>query len=154
MEKKPKLYIKNEKGRYEEYKPVLKTDYSDMLFRKVGNKYIPCERVCFHDTLSEGVWVVLSNLSYCSKQIASGDYLKDLFQIHNVSGIEDPTLAQLGGLSKCADYVMKEWCKYYEDYKLGHEWNPSNHDAIHFIIGKVFEYNQKQMDNKKDISCK
>lgn len=154
MGKKPKLYIKNEKGRYEEYKPVLKTDYSDMLFRKVGNKYIPCERVCFHDTLSEGVWVVLSNLSYCSKQIASGDYLKELFQIHKVSGIEEPTIAQLGGLEKCYDYVSREWNKYYQDYMLGHEWKPSNHDAIHFIIGKVFEYNQKQMDNKKDISCK
>lgn len=138
--KNQKLYIKNEKGRYEEYKPVLKTDDSDLLFRKVGNKYIPCERVCFHDTLSEGVWVVLSNLSYCSKNIASGGYLKGLFQINKVSGIEEPTMAQLGGLEKCFDYVYHEWGKYYEDYKLGHEWKPNNHDAIHFIISKVFEY--------------
>ena len=140
MAKTPKLYIKNDKGRYEEYKPVLKTDYSDMLFRKVGNKYIPCERVCFHDTLSEGVWVVLSNLSFACKQIASGDYLKELFQIHKVSGIEEPTMAQLGGLEKCYDYVSREWNKYYQDYMLGHEWKPNNHDVIHFIIGKVFEY--------------
>ena len=140
MANKPKLYIKNEKGRYEEYKPELKADDSDLLFRKVGKKYIPCERYYFNDSLSEGVWVVLSNLSYCRKRIASGDYLKDLFQIQKVSGIEEPTLAQLGGLSKCADYVMKEWSKYYKDYMLGHEWNPNNYDVIHFIIGKVFEY--------------
>lgn len=150
MEKKPKLYIKNEKGRYEEYKPVLKTDYSDMLFRKVGNKYIPCERVCFHDTLSEGVWVVLSNLSFACHQIASGDYLKELFQIHKVSGIEEPTMAQLGGLEKCFDYVYHEWCKYYEDYKLGHELNPNNHDAIHFIIGKVFEYCKMKEEQQRE----
>lgn len=140
MAKTPKLYIKNNKGRYEEYKPELKADDSDLLFRKVGNKYIPCERVCFHDTLSEGVWVVLSNLSFACKQIASGDYLKELFQIHKVSGIEEPTMAQLGGLEKCYDYVSREWNKYYQDYMLGHEWNPNNHDAIHFIISKVFEY--------------
>lgn len=152
--KEPKLYIKNEKGRYEEYKPELKADDNDLLFRKVGKKYIPCERYYFNDSLSEGVWVVLSNLSYCRKRIASGDYLKELFQIQKVSGIEEPTLAQLGGLSKCADYVIKEWNEYYRHYMLGHEWNPNNHDVIHFIIGKVFEYNQKQMANKEDISCK
>lgn len=155
MAKKQKLYIKNEKGRYEEYKPVMKTDDSDLLFRKVGNKYIPCERYLSHDSLTEGVWVVLSNLSYCSKRITSGDYLKELFQIRKVSGIEEPTMAQLGGLEKCYDYVYHEWDKYYEDYKLGHEWNPSNHDVIHFIIGKVFEYNQKMMAEKKEVeSCK
>ena len=140
MAKTPKLYIKNDKGRYEEYKPVLKTDYSDMLFRKVGNKYIPCERVCFHDTLSEGVWVVLSNLSFANREIASGDYLKELFQINKVGDIEEPTIAQLGGLEKCYDYVSCEWNKYYKEYMLGHEWKPSNSDYLHFVIGKVFEY--------------
>ena len=149
--KEPKLYIKNEKGRYEEYKPELKTDDSDLLFRKVGKKYIPCERWRCHDTLSEGVWVVLSNLSFANREIASGDYLKELFQIHKVSGIEEPTLAQLGGLSKCADYVIKEWNEYYRHYMLGHEWNPNNHDVIHFIIGKVFEYcNQAKATKKAD----
>lgn len=154
MENKQKLYIKNNKGRYEEYKPVLKTDDSNLLFRKVGKKYIPCERYLCHDSLSEGVWVVLSNLSYGSKSIASGDYLKELFKIHKVSGIEEPTIAQLGGLEKCYEYVSSEWSKYYKEYMLGHDWSPSNHDAIHFIIGKVFEHNQKQMANKEDISCK
>ena len=151
MAKNQKLYIKNDKGRYEEYKPELKTDDSDLLFRKVGKKYIPCERWRCHDTLSEGVWVVLSNLSFANREIATGDYLKELFQIHKVSGIEEPTLAQLGGLSKCADYVMKEWNEYYRHYMLGHEWNPNNSDAIHFIIGKVFEYcNQVKTAKKVD----
>ena len=149
MTKKTKLYIKNEKGRYEEYKPVLKTDDSDLLFRKVGNKYIPCERYRCHDTLNEGVWVALSNLSFAGRQIASGDYLKELFQIRKVSGIEEPTIAQLGGLEKCYDYVSHEWDKYYKEYMLGHEWKPSNSDYVHFIIGKVFEYCKMEEAEKK-----
>ena len=138
--KNQKLYIKNDKGRYEEYKPVLKTDDCNLLFRKVRNKYIPSERYYSHDTLSEGVWVVLSNLSFSGRHIANSDYLKALFQIHKVSDIEEPTIAQLGGLEKCYDYVSCEWDKYYKEYMLGHEWNSSNHDVIHFIIGRVFEY--------------
>lgn len=146
---KQKLYIKNEKGRYEEYKPEMKTDDDDLLFRKVKGKYVPCGRNEHMDRLSEGVWVVLSNLSYCSQQMASADYLKDLFQIQKVCGIEDVTIAQLGGLEKYYDYVASEWNKYYKDYLLGHEWSPSNSDAIHFIIGKVFEFNEKQKKQGK-----
>lgn len=147
MAKKTKLYIKNEKGRYEEYKPELKTDDPDLFFRKQGSNYIPCGVMESRDILGEGVWVVLSNLSYCSKSISSGDYLKELFQIHKVSGIEEVSIAQLGGLEKCYDYVSCEWNKYYKEYMLGHEWKPSNSDYIHFIIGKVFEFNEKQKGN-------
>lgn len=150
MAKKQKLYIKNNKGRYEEYKPELKIDDPDLFFRKQGGKYIPCGVLESRDILGEGVWVVLSNLSYCSKSISSGDYLKELFQIQKVSGIEEPTLAQLGGLSKCADYVIKEWNEYYRHYMLGHECRPNNHDVIHFIIGKVFEYCKMKETERKE----
>lgn len=141
--KKQKLYIKNEKGRYEEYKPERKVDDEELYFRKRNGKYMPCGRYDRGDMSTEGVWVVLSNLSMCSSQCASGDYLKDLFQIHKVSSIEEVTVAQLGGLEKYYDYVASEWNKYYQDYMLGHEWSPSNSDVIHFIIGKVFEFNEK-----------
>lgn len=155
MAKKQKLYIKNEKGRYEEYKPELKIDDPDLFFRKRGGKYFPCGALESHNILGEGVWVVLSNLSYWSKSVSSGDYLKELFQIHKVSGIEEVSIAQLGGLEKYYNYVSREWSKYYKQYMLGHEWSPSNSDVIHFIIGKVFEYNQKLMAKKKeDESCK
>lgn len=150
MAKKQKLYIKNEKGRFEEYKPEMKIDDPDLFFRKRRGKYIPCGTLEAHDILGEGVWVVLSNLSYWSKSVSSGDYLKELFQIHKVSGIEEVSIAQLGGLEKYYDYVSSEWSKYYKQYMLGHEWSPSNSDVIHFIIGKVFEYNQKLMAEKKE----
>lgn len=149
MATKQKLYIKNEKGKYEEYKPERKIDEPDLFFRRVRGKYIPCGSTEHLERLGEGVWVVLSNLSYCSKSISSGDYLKELFQIHKVSGIEEVTIAQLGWLEKYYDYVSSEWSKYYKQYMLGHEWSPSNSDAIHFIIGKVFEYNQRLMAEKR-----
>ena len=140
---KQKLYIKNEKGRYEEYKPERKTYDDDLFFRKVNGKYVPCGRNEHCYMATEGVWVVLSNLSYCSSQMTSADYLKDLFQINKVSGIEDVSIAKLGGLERYYDYVASEWNKYYKEYMLGHEWSPSNSDVIHFIIGKVFDFNEK-----------
>ena len=79
-----------------------------------------------------------------------GDYLRDLFQINKVSGIEDVSIAKIGGLERYYDYVASEWNKYYKDYMLGHDWSPSNSDTIHFIIGKVFEYNLLQNQNKEN----
>lgn len=151
MSKKRRLYIKNEKGRYEEYKPEMKSDDSGLLFQKINGRYVPFRRLSLDNGLGEGVWVVLSILSYCSRSISSGDYLKELFQVHKVSGIEEVTMAQLGGLERCADYVMKAWNDYYPQYMLGHEWNPSNSDAIHFIIGKVYEFSKMmEKDGKKE----
>lgn len=66
--KKKKLYIKNEKGRYEEFKPERKVDDEELYFRKVNGKYMPCGRYDRGDMATEGVWVVLSNLSMCSSQ--------------------------------------------------------------------------------------
>lgn len=140
---KQKLYIKNEKGRYDEYKPERKTDDEDLLFRKVNGKYVPCGRRGYYEMATEGVWVVLSNLSYSFRQCTSADYLKDLFQIRKVSDIEEVSIAQLAGLEEYYNYVESEWNKYYKQYMLGHEWSPSNIDVIHFIIGKVFEFNEK-----------
>ena len=140
--KRKKLYVKNDKGRYEEFRPDMKSEDSDLLFRKIRGKYVPVSRRDEYDSLSEGVWVVLSNLSYCSRSMTNGDYLNELFQINKVSGIEEVSIAQLGSLEKYYDYVSSEWSKYYKDYMLGHEWGPSNADVIHFIIGKVFEYSK------------
>lgn len=149
MEKKQKLYIKNEKGKYEEFKPELKIDDPDLFFRKRGNKYIPCGISEQSTVLGEGVWVVLSNLSLWSYSLSRGDYLKDLFQIQKVSGIEEVSIAKLGGLERYYEYVQSEWNKYYKQYMLAHEWGPSERDVIHFLIGKVFEYNQILTKEKK-----
>ena len=38
--KHPKLYTKNEKGRYEEYQ-IPDMDVSETLFRRINGKYVP-----------------------------------------------------------------------------------------------------------------
>ena len=59
--KKPKLYTKNEKGRYEEYQ-IPDLDVSDTLFRRINGKYVPVSVNCTND-LPEGVWIVTSGRS-------------------------------------------------------------------------------------------
>ena len=54
--KHPKLYIKNEKGRYEEYQ-IPDMDVSETLFRRINGKYVPIAVNCTN-FLPEGVWVV------------------------------------------------------------------------------------------------
>ena len=46
--KKQKLYIKNEKGRYEEYKPEMKTDDGNLFFLDI---LPPLKRVGFLDAI-------------------------------------------------------------------------------------------------------
>ena len=42
--KRKKLYIKNDKGRYEEFRQDMKYEDSDLLFRKIRGKYVPVNR--------------------------------------------------------------------------------------------------------------
>ena len=59
--KYPKLYTKNEKGRYEEYQ-IPDLDMSKTLFRRINEKYVPVSVNCAND-IPEGVWVVTRGLS-------------------------------------------------------------------------------------------
>ena len=60
--KHPKLYTKNEKGRYEEYQ-IPDMDVSETLFRRINGKYVPIAINCTND-LPEGVWVVTRGQSH------------------------------------------------------------------------------------------
>ena len=98
--KQPKLYIKNEKGRYEEYQ-IPDVDMADTLFRRINGKYVPVSISCFNNDLPEGVWVVTRGRS--SREIISGKYLKEMMMLEKVSDLKEmPTLAELGGWQKCA----------------------------------------------------
>ena len=97
---KKKLYIKNEKGRYEEYQ-IPDLDVSETLFRKINGKYVPVSINCTND-LPEGVWVVTRERSY--REIISGKYLKESMMLDKVSDLEEmPNLAELAGWRKCAN---------------------------------------------------
>lgn len=135
MKKLPKLYTKNDKGRYEEYQ-IPEMDVSNTLYRKINGKYVPTSVCCVND-LPEGIWVVTRETSY--KEYLSGKYLKELMQLDKVSDIKEmPSLSELGGWKKCAEWVVKEMRT-----KDDNTRTMSNHDLIYAVVGKIFEYSKK-----------
>ena len=130
--KYPKLYTKNEKGRYEEYQ-IPDLDMSDTLFRRINGKYVPVSINCAND-LSEGVWVVTRGRS--SREIISGKYLQELMMLEKASDLKEmPSLAELGGWHKCAKYVLDE---------IGDISTMTKNEIVNAIVGKVFEYSKKR----------
>lgn len=101
MNKIPQLYEKLPNGRYAPWKEP-KRDESSQIFRKIGNRYEPVGALCPHDDhLTEGVWVVTRGR--CSKQIASGEYVRGLFQCEKLANLEALPMSQLGFLQKQAE---------------------------------------------------
>ena len=130
--KQPKLYTKNEKGRYEEYQ-IPDLDVSDTFFRRVNGKYVPVSINCAND-LPEGVWVVTRG--YSSREIISGKYLKELMMLDKASDLKEmPSLAELGGMRKCANYVLAE---------IGDIDKMTRNEVVNAIVGKVYEYSKKR----------
>ena len=130
--KQPKLYIKNEKGRYEEYQ-IPDMDVSETLFRRINGKYVPVSANCTND-LPEGVWVVTRGRS--SREIIRGKYLKEQMMLDKVSDLKEmPSLAELGSWQKCAKYVLNE---------IGDINTMSKYDIVYAVVGKVFEYSKKE----------
>ena len=130
--KQPKLYIKNEKGRYEEYQ-IPDVDISETLFRRINGKYVP-ESTMLTIYLPEGVWVVTRGQS--SREIISGKYLKELMMLDKVSDLKEmPSLEELGSWQKCAKYVLDE---------IGDFESMTMNEIVYAIVGKVFEYSKKE----------
>ena len=129
---KQKLYTKNEKGRYEEYR-IPDIDVSETLFRRINGKYVPVSTTYSND-LSEGVWVVTRDRS-CS-EIMRGQYLKELMKLDKASDLQEmPSLAELGGWQKCAQWVLDE---------IGDFESMTMYEIVYAIIGKVFEYSKRE----------
>ena len=129
--KTPKLYTKNEKGRYEEYQ-IPDMDMSETLFRRINGKYVPVS-VWLTNDLPEGIWVVTRGRS--SIETISGKYLKELMMLDKVSDLKEmPSLAELGGWHKCAKYVLDE---------IGDFSNMTMREIVDAVVGKVFEYSKK-----------
>ena len=129
--KTPKLYTKNEKGRYEEYQ-VPDIDVSETLFRRINGKYVSVS-VWLTNDLPEGIWVVTRGRS--SIETISGKYLKELMMLDKVSDLKEmPSLAELGGWHKCAKYVLDE---------IGDFSNMTMREIVDAVVGKVFEYSKK-----------
>ena len=128
---KQKLYIKNEKGRYEEYQ-VPDMDVSETLFRRINGKYVPVSVNCTND-LPEGIWIVTRGRS--RREVISGQYLKELMMLDRVSDLKEmPNLDELGDWQKCANYVLNE---------IGDIYSMSKYEIVFAVVGKVFEYSKK-----------
>ena len=130
--KTPKLYTKNENGRYEEYH-IPDLDVSETLYRKINGKYVPESINCTND-LPEGVWVVTRGQSH--REIISGKYLKELMMLDKVSDLQEmPNLAEVGSWRKCANYVLST---------IGEISSMTMAEIVNAIVGKVFEYSKKR----------
>ena len=129
--KQQKLYIKNEKGRYEEYQ-IPDVDISETLFRRINGKYVPVSINCTND-LPEGVWVVTRGPS--SRERISGKYLQELMMLEKAADLKEmPSLAELGSWQKCAKYVLNE---------IGDFESMTMNEIVYAVVGKVFEYSKK-----------
>ena len=129
--KTPKLYTKNENGRYEEYH-IPDLDVSETLFGRINGKYVPIAINCTND-LPEGVWVVTRWQSH--REIISGKYLKERMMLDKVSDLEEmPNLAELGSWRKCANYVLST---------IGEISSMTMAEIVNAIVGKVYEYSKK-----------
>ena len=134
--KQPKLYTKNEKGRYEEYQ-IPDIDVSETLFRRINGKYVPVSTTYAKD-LPEGVWVVTRDRS-CIETIR-GQYLKELMMLDKVSDLKEmPSLAELGGWQKCAQWALDE---------IGDFESMTMKEIVYAIVGKVYEYSKKKIHEK------
>ena len=129
--KTPKLYTKNENGRYEEYH-IPDLDVSETLYRKINGRYVPESINCTSD-LPEGVWVVTRGQSH--REIISGKYLKEQMLLEKASDLKEmPNLAELGSWRKCANYVLGT---------IGEISSMTMAEIVNAIVGKVYEYSKK-----------
>ena len=129
---KQKLYTKNEKGRYEEYK-IPDIDVSETLFRRINGKYVPVSTTYAKD-LPEGVWVVTRGSS--CREIIWGQYLKEIMKLDKASDLKEmPSLAELGGWQKCAQWVFDE---------IGDFESMTMKEIVYAIVGKVYEYSKRE----------
>ena len=129
---KQKLYTKNEKGRYEEYQ-IRDIDVSETLFRRINGKYVPVSTTYAKD-LPEGVWVVTRGSS--CREIISGKYLKELMKLEKASELKEmPSLAELGGWQKCAQWAFDE----IRDFE-----SMTMKEIVYAIVGKVYEYSKRE----------
>ena len=125
---KQKLYIKNDKGRYEEYvEPV--QEYDNKLYRKVGKKYEPCSMLMTND-LQEGVWVVVKDKYW--RSMMNGKYLLEKYLCMKAGDLQEVSLAKLGGMERLAKHLSEHW----------HELpkNSSPYELCQAIVGILLKY--------------
>lgn len=106
MADKPKLYYKNEKGRYVEYHEPTPI-YDNALYRKVGKRYEPVSMMDAANGWTDGVYAVLKHPF--GTAIYNASYLQKIFSAYRCGDIEKVSIAKLGGMTKLAHHLMHHW---------------------------------------------
>ena len=134
MKKIPQLYVKNSKGRYQEYK-IPEHDISNTLYGKVNGRYEPVSMLSY-SPLEEGVWVVTRGSS--TIEHISGTYLRECFHLDKAADIERFPLSKMGHIQKVAERIIDE-------LRLGNTDNRvmTNHELVNLVVGLVYKYNEE-----------
>ena len=134
MKKIPKLYTKNSKGRYQEYK-IPDLDISKTFYRKINGKYEPTNMLLY-DSIEEGVWVVTRQSS--TVNVIRADYLRESFHLDKASDIERFPLSKMGHIKKVTERIINE-------LRLGNTDTRviTNNELIKLVVGLVYKYNEE-----------
>ena len=134
MKKIPQLYVKNSKGRYEEYK-IPDLDISKTFYRKINGKYEPTNMLLY-DSIEEGVWVVTRQSS--TVNIIRADYLRESFNLDKAADIERFPLSKMGHIKKVSERIIDELRLGNTDTRV-----MTNHELVNLVVGLVYKYNEE-----------
>lgn len=134
MKKIPKLYTKNSKGRYHEYK-IPDLDISKTFYRKINGKYEPTNMLLY-DSIEEGVWVVTRQSS--TVNIIRADYLRESFHLDKAADIERFPLSKMGHIKKVAERIIGELRLGNTDTRV-----MTNNEIVKLVVGLVYKYNEE-----------
>ena len=127
--KLPKLYIKNDKGRYEPY-TIPEHDIDKTMYRRVNGKYVPVSMLV-DDNIPEGIWVVTSRPSV--RSITNGTYLRESFKLDKVADLQRFPMTKIASMKQCVDHIL-----YNERFSID---GKSVHDIVSEVVGMVYKYN-------------
>ena len=134
MKKIPKLYTKNSKGRYQEYK-IPDLDISKTFYRKINGKYEPTNMLLY-DSIEEGAWVVTRQSS--TVDIIRADYLRESFHLDKAADIERFPLSKMGHIKKVSERIIDELRLGNTDTRV-----MTNHELVNLVVGLVYKYNEE-----------
>lgn len=134
MKNIPPLYVKNSKGRYEEYK-IPENDISNTLYSKVNGRYEPA-CMCLNHELDEGVWVVTKRPSVSG--VIRGTYLRECFHLDKAADIERIPLSKMGHIQKVAERIINELRLGNTDTRV-----MTNNELVKLVVGLVYKYNEE-----------
>ena len=134
MKKIPKLYTKNGKGRYQEYK-IPDLDISKTFYRKINGKYEPTNMLLY-DSIEEGVWVVTRQSS--TVNIIRADYLRESFHLDKAADIERFPLSKMWHIKKVSERIIDELRLGNTDTRV-----MTNYELVNLVVGLVYKYNEE-----------